>query len=999
MPDLPLALQALVDWVVPGLVWRPAWPQFLQSVMAGALPRRWLRRRSTMPAHLPGGVSPRHRPPAERVEGSGGRMDLGWTESLPVSLFVVDPGSLRLLGLNRWALREFRLRRSQVTGRPATDGFQALVDLNAVVAQLRSSPPGTTVEAHWHRRGQLRTVQLRLGQVPAGTGDVAVVVARDVSAESDTLRRLHEAQEHLQLVGEATDDCLFVSDPARSQVAYFNRSAEAIWGLSSEQLRGNPRQPLELVLPEDRPLLHERELREQARRPSDITYRILHPRLGQRTLRSRTRTAATADGQLRVFGLLSDVTDQHQREVALRQALDTAEAASQAKSQFMANMSHEIRTPMNGILGMTELLLGTAMSDRQRRFAQAVYRSGEALLEIINDILDFSKIEAGKLELAPTDFVLRSVVEDTLEMLAPRAHEKGLELSFREAADLPEQVCGDALRLRQVLTNLVANAIKFTHHGEVVVDLQFAPPPGGAAAHRLALEFTVRDTGIGIEPEVLPRLFNAFTQANGGMSKRYGGTGLGLAISRQLIELMGGGIAVRSAPGVGSEFVFTVMLDPARQAGAGAGLLAEYTSVHGALELPRLRVLVVDDHPTNRSVLENLLGSWGMEVTLAHDGLEALDLLHPARAGMAPPRFDLALIDMHMPRLDGLGLAHAVRSAGLHPDLRMILLSSVSSPDDVLASQRAGFQRFVAKPIRRSELRQAMLDVMSSTDRAEPSTLRSPRLQGKVLVIEDNPVNQEVIGQMLRQFGLQVTLSSNALHGLRKLGEAHFDLVLMDIQMPGMDGVEALSWFRRGSGSRFSFVTPSDTPVIAVTANALGGDEQRFRSLGFDDYLSKPFRQSQLHAMLNQYLRPHAPADDTGAAPSGFAGPELPRAQGKSGVLDEEALDRLRQLDPEGKNQLLARVSQAFHTSAARLLPLLREAELAHDLNGVRHVAHTLKSSSASIGALQLSQQCAELESQIRLERVESLGLQVDRIVSEIEVVLQALKLMMDAPG
>ncbi|MBL8302716.1 MAG: response regulator, partial [Ideonella sp.] len=769
-----------------------------------------------------------------------------------------------------------------------------------------------------------------------------------------------------------------------------------------ERFRRDPAGALAQVLAEDRPLFAQRRARERALEPVELVYRIRHPERGLRTLRSRTRTVVGADGRLRVHGVLSDVTDSQRHELELCRARDEAQAASQAKSQFMANMSHEIRTPMNGILGMTELLLGTELSNRQRRFAQAVYRSGESLLEIINDILDFSKIEAGKLELAPTDFLLRGVVEDTLELLAPRAHDKGLELSFREAAGLPAMVHGDPLRLRQVLTNLVANAIKFTHVGEVVVDLcRLDAPPG--SGDRLLLEFAVRDTGIGIEPEVLPRLFSAFTQAHGGMSRRYGGTGLGLAISRQLVELMGGDIRVESAPGRGSAFRFTIAVGVARPPASASGPQSEFNSLHGPLDLPTLQVLVVDDHPTNRSVLENMLGAWGMEVTLAQDGRHALDLLHPAGDGVAPPHFDLALIDMHMPRLDGLGLAHAVRAAGLHPDMKMILLSSVSSPDDVLASQRAGFQRFVAKPIRRAELRQALLNLSEPGD-PPAFELADVRLEGHVLVIEDNVVNQEVIGQMLRQFGLRVTVASAALHGLRKLGEAHFDLVLMDIQMPGMDGVEALSWFRRGSGSRFTFVTPPDTPVIAVTANALDGDEGRFRALGFDDYLSKPFRQSQLLAMLTQRLRPQAPAGDADAgsgpapAPQALATPAAaPAAQ--SGVLDAAALARLRELDPQGKNRLLERVSQAFDTSTTRLLPMLHDALRANNLAGVRHVAHTLKSSSASIGALRLSQQCAELEAQIRLDRVENLAPQVQGITDEIEVVLQALKKLMDQPA
>ena len=667
-----------------------------------------------------------------------------------------------------------------------------------------------------------------------------------------------------------------------------------------------------------------------------------------------------------------------------------AEAASRAKSQFLANMSHEIRTPMNGILGMTELLLGTPLTDKQRRFAKAVYRSGESLLEIINDILDFSKIEAGKLELAPTDFSPRGVVEDTLELLAPRAHEKSLELSFHEAPGLPAMVHGDPLRLRQVLTNLIANAIKFTERGEVVVELRHAQVCDDDGC--ITLEFSVRDTGIGIESEVLPRLFSSFTQAHGGMSRRYGGTGLGLAISKQLIELMGGDIRVQSAPGVGSSFIFSVPLQAAHEEIP----LAELDSA----DLGALRVLVVEDHETNRTVLENMLGAWGMDVTLAEDGQQALEILRGHT--VLGSGFDLALVDMRMPRLDGISMARALQADGTHREMKLILLSSVSSPDDVRAAQTAGFHRFVAKPIRKAELRQAILGVSATRRDASPLT---PRLQGTILVIEDNPVNQEVIGQMLRHLGLKVRVAAGALQGLRALCEAHFDLVLMDIQMPGMDGVEALGWFRRGTGGRFSFITPSHTPVIAVTANALGGDEDRFLALGFDDYLSKPFRQSQLLAMLTKRLSPNADSNATVAAPddatpagSGAAlDVDSAPASDAARVLDATALSRLRELDPTGKNQLLARVVKAFETSTGRLVPQLVDARRANDVAAVRHVAHTLKSSSASVGAMTLSQLCGEVETEIRLGTVENLEARVDALCAEIEIVLQALKRLLDA--
>jgi signal transduction histidine kinase/DNA-binding response OmpR family regulator len=913
-------------------------------------------------------------------------------ESLPVSLFVFAPSDLRLLAMNRHAEREFRLPRRAVVGK-TLDVFGPAMRALVEPAMQRAIDERTTVDCdcEWvGRRGMRHFVNVRnvVLRHADGTPRLLIALARDISAERQDRRELEESQARFRELADTMEDTLFVSNPERTHFDFLAGSAFETYGMTREQFAQSESVILDNLLEEDRPLLAERAAREMRLEPADVTYRIQHPTRGLRWIRSRSRTRAMPDGSRRVYGMVSDVTDDREHEGELERARDAAEAASLAKSQFMANMSHEIRTPMNGILGMTELLLGTPLNDKQRRFAGAVYRSGESLLEIINDILDFSKIEAGKLELAPTDFSPRAVVEDTLELLSPRAHEKGLELSFHEAIGLPTMVHGDPLRLRQVLTNLIANAIKFTERGEVVVNLRRAAQPGDA--EQVALEFEVRDTGIGIEEDVLPRLFNAFTQANGGMSRRYGGTGLGLAISRQLIELMGGRIEVKSAPGIGSQFVFSVSLRAAAPGSAPS-------EVDGT-DLSALRVLVVEDHETNRTVLENMLGAWGMDVTLAEDGQQALDILRGRT--LFDSRFDLALVDMRMPRLDGIAFGRALQADGSHPEMKLILLSSVSSPDDVRSAQLAGFHRFVAKPIRKAELRQAIVGVAAARREALPAALL---VHGHVLVIEDNPVNQEVIGQMLRRLGLTVRVAASALQGLRALCEAHFDLVLMDIQMPGMDGVEALGWFRRGSGGRFDFVTPSKTPVIAVTANALGGDEARFLALGFDDYLSKPFRQSQLLAMLTKRLTPNAPAS-ADSPPPGDAGEPAPSAAAPrampgavTAVLDPAALARLRELDPQGQNQLMARVAKAFETSAGRLVPQLQDASRAGDANGVRQVAHTLKSSSASIGAMKLSQMCADVELMIRTDRLENLGARVESMCAEIEIVLQALKGLLDA--
>ncbi len=954
--------------------------------------------------------------------------------NLPVSLFVLDPVNLNVVAINRYTEIEFNLQRDRVVGRSIENALGKSVLGMANPYMQEAIESGQTIEHDftWQSEQGLRVVNARHFALRHSNGRPRLLISlvRDITASRQAQADLEESERRFRELVESMDDSVYVATEKRNSYIYLSPRTQDLLGMPAEEMLANPGGVRNMILPQDLHLLDEQEAREQANEPTDVLLRLTVPGKGMRWLRHRTRARRLPDGQSRIYGLVSDVTDDHNQALELQRARDLAEAASQAKSQFMANMSHEIRTPMNGILGMTELLLGTPLNDKQRRFAQAVYRSGESLLEIINDILDFAKIEAGKLELANCDFVLRTLVEDTLELMAPRAHEKGLELSFREQPGLPTVIHGDPLRLRQILTNLVANAIKFTEHGEVVVDIRRAIGGAVNATHQqgsmpIELEFMVRDTGIGITSDVIPRLFSAFVQANGGMARRYGGTGLGLAISKQLVELMGGHIEAHSAPGVGSEFVFRV---PVRVGDTQADM-----AMLEEPEMPSFNVLVVDDNDTNRTVIENMLNAWGMSVTQAVNGQQALDLL------MAKPdqdqAFDLALVDMNMPELDGLGLAEALRDSGRYKQLKMILLSSVSSPDDVRRAQEVGFQRFVAKPLRKAELRQAILGI--SAEFGGESQSEPIRLNKNVLVVEDNPVNQEVCSQMLKRLGCDVRVASSALEGLRRLGEQRFDLVLMDIQMPGMDGVEALSWFRRGSSGRFTFLTAPETPVIAVTANALEGDQERFLGLGFNDYLSKPFRQSQLHKVLVEHTQTGATgelaeaallnralmADEPRTDPIGLPGDkreskvmephagttaqaasttELAHAVDTTTappaeVLDAEALRRLRELDPRGDNRLIERVAKAFDNSVGRLLPQLDDALKNNDHSAIVHVAHTLKSSSASIGALKLSQMCAEIETSIRRQTGEDLSSRIREIPTEVEQVLQALQQLLEA--
>ncbi|MEW6707440.1 MAG: ATP-binding protein [Pseudomonadota bacterium] len=780
------------------------------------------------------------------------------TEHLPASLVVMEAPELRIVHLNAQAVQELRIDPARTLGRKVGEVFGGLLPPGVEQAMRRALRERRTVEHEFVllEAQQRRIINARFLAVcqQDGAPQALIAIVRDVSAERRAQHELAESRLRFQEFAAAVDDGVFVADRARTRFHFLSARMLDIWGVDEAELARAPQCFFERVLPEDHEVYFGRFEREDSGEPVDVSFRVRHATRGVRWLRSRTRAQHLHDGELCVYGLITDVTDDREHELALQRTRDAAEAASQAKSQFMANMSHEIRTPMNGILGMTELLLGTPLTDKQRRFAQAVYRSGESLLEIINDILDFSRIEAGKLQLAACDFTLRGVVEDTLELLAPRAHDKRVELVFREQPGLPALAHGDPLRLRQVLTHLVANAIKFTEAGEIVVDLNRDAQPGW-------FRFEVRDTGIGIEPEVLPRLFTAFTQGHGGMSRRYGGIGLGLAICKQLVELMGGRIEATSTPGLGSCFGFSLPL------AAAQGTQAD-------------------------------------------------------PAGVPPP----------------------AESPGLFPPLGGGL---------------------------------------------------TPALRRHILVVEDNSVNQEVVGQMLRALGCQVRVAAGAYEGLKVLCEQRFDLVLMDIQMPGMDGTEALQWFRRGPSRRFPFITPSDIPVVAITANALDGDEERFLALGFDGYLSKPFRQSQLHMMLRRRLSPAAPDDGNphkGAGPAA-PGPAQPQALGAlKGVLDAQALERLRELDPTGANGLLARVLKAFEGSLQRLLQQLQDARGTADLAAMRHVAHTLKSSAASVGALELSKLCAEIERSIRQEETEGLEGLLDGMVAESARLLAALK-------
>jgi two-component system, sensor histidine kinase and response regulator len=851
-------------------------------------------------------------------------------ENLPMNVFRKDLTG-RFTFANRLFCETLGITNEQVIGRTDLDFYQG-----ELAEKYRSDDrdvieTGRVMEAvEEHRKPDGSKLYVQVLKTPVRDADGRIVGTQgmfwDVTARKQTEEALRESQQRLQSILDNARAVIYVKN-IDGHYVLVNRLFESLFHVSRGDAVG--KSDLDLFPAEMAESFRNNDQRVLAA-GAPLQFEEVAPHDdGPHTYISTKFLLYDVSGVPHALcGISTDITERKRAEVELQTAKEAAEAASQAKSVFLANMSHEIRTPMNGIIGMTELVLDTPLSPDQREYLKLVKESADSLLNVINDVLDFSKVEAGKLSLEQIPFALRDNLGDAMKSLAFRAHTKGLELACHVGADVPEYLSGDPNRLRQVLNNLVGNAIKFTDRGEVVVDVHL----DGQANGEVLLHFCIADTGIGVPLEKQAMIFEAFEQADSSTTRRFGGTGLGLAISRRLIEMMGGRVWLESEPGHGSRFHFTARLTHAQ-----APELTPSVEPSSLIDLP---VLVVDDNATNRRILDEILRNWRMNPTSVESGPAAVAEMQKAAAAGKP--FSLVLLDANMPEMDGFQLAEEINRHAQLAGATIMMLTSGDRPDDVRRCRELGIASYLMKPIKQSELLDAIttgLGRHGATDSvAEAPATAAPGRHLRVLLAEDSVVNQKLAMYLLEKWGHQVTLANNGLEAVALVQAETFDLVLMDVQMPEMDGLEATATIRQREAEIQRHV-----PIVAMTAHAMVGDRERCLSSGMDDYLSKPIRARELLAVIERVI----------------AGEQKP-SDGKhtDSCIDwAVALDRL-----QGDRELLEELVGVIRQEAPRLFSEVRAAVERGDAAALRLSAHTLKGSLGNFAAARAVEAAKRLE-------------------------------------